>query len=1148
MKGKLGLLGVVVGAVALALVGVLQDVTTTKALIPLPVRPIAQNTTMAGGQSTNQLGQVQDSYAAAIAHRGTRSAASAGWSRGGAGMPDITIDDGVPLGDFNSITDLFCDSATLNDGDLISAISGINDGCPASGAPETAARCNNKTDDDADTLVNDGCPAIGPAESGANCLNNADDDLPIDSAPVPFTFDEGNTDLADPSVNLAYLAPRAGIFPMTDRFGTNIDGVWLFGAIYSGLTGSSMIPVNIFSLHIPWAPNSGVSQIWVGGAAAKPGTLCSDSGQNDPAAPTGAVSRTMGSWTTPIALTNTPPLKGDSDSPCSGGNCADKQVYGFWPDKSIVDASGGAQTIPVTQRALNAGPNSGTFKDVWHAEGVASGVTATWGATITERRWNGTSWAAEAAPTVTPTGGGVAEISFVEDALVAGDTYEDAGSLTLTCVGTSDYIVAIKAAAYPVSPTKDNDLVSNVYISTIRVKCGTTAGEVDKQAISLVSALTGITGPNAAESLSFNRPITATTPPGDHLQLRVGDTATLNFRELLRNVGSVDAAALNVLGAEAPDMDGNGTYDISVNWVDGSTTAVYGSDPDAQTPISVTDACVVGGGMACPTLNVSMTEPDGPMIMVRADLSITCNTAGRYLIPVKAVDMATALADSAPVNNVSWSSLSVSCWADAAAKAAADDGIDDNTGLYSSFNSATSEADLRKSGSAATRPATGIASDTGYVERWAAPDCFWYDGDDDAPDTNGDGWISGSESLTDPDLVALGGVAAVDSDGDCVADAAYAQPGKPVDHTDVAGGDMCPVIVYNEGNAPVVQVAYSKSADEDCDGLIDGNEYVFGSNPRMADSDGDGISDFLEVFMLTNPLNPDTDGDGYKDAPAPTYLNSNTAYDNCPAVYNPDQANNDGARRANGAVLPGTWASNPNQDKLGDACDEDDDNDRAMDIAETSVAPFTNPLVADTDGDRCVDGWESIALSDPTSATSKCPGTLTPALQTLARGCHLNLPGKALAPSFAGPLPDHGSYMGTEFVEMDPDGDGILCQSGGAITDPDSDNGKGLGVAPIEISDKIEAFGYNTAVSNKDTDGDGCEDWVEIADVNGDRVSNIIDVQWVAKRVFNVVGASDSDPIFDIDKNGAINVLDVQLEAQNSSLVKSNNCVPNPEG
>ena len=37
----------------------------------------------------------------------------------------------------------------------------INDGCPANGAPETGAQCDNALDDDADTFFNDGCPLAG---------------------------------------------------------------------------------------------------------------------------------------------------------------------------------------------------------------------------------------------------------------------------------------------------------------------------------------------------------------------------------------------------------------------------------------------------------------------------------------------------------------------------------------------------------------------------------------------------------------------------------------------------------------------------------------------------------------------------------------------------------------------------------------------------------------------------------------------------------------------------------------------------------------------------------------------------------------------------------------------------------------------------
>ena len=109
------------------------------------------------------------------------------------------------------------------------------------------------------------------------------------------------------------------------------------------------------------------------------------------------------------------------------------------------------------------------------------------------------------------------------------------------------------------------------------------------------------------------------------------------------------------------------------------------------------------------------------------------------------------------------------------------------------------------------------------------------------------------------------------------------------------------------------------------------------------------------------------------------------ADDNCPSVANPTQANNDGKRRDNGSVVPGSWASNPNQDKMGDACDPDDDNDRADDVAELAredppgTPDSTNPLAFDSDGDRCVDGVEGYLGKDPTLKTSKCPAAMSAA-------------------------------------------------------------------------------------------------------------------------------------------------------------------------
>jgi hypothetical protein len=86
--------------------------------------------------------------------------------------------------------------------------------------------------------------------------------------------------------------------------------------------------------------------------------------------------------------------------------------------------------------------------------------------------------------------------------------------------------------------------------------------------------------------------------------------------------------------------------------------------------------------------------------------------------------------------------------------------------------------------------------------------------------------------------------------------------------------------------------------------------------------------------------------------------------------------------------------------------------------------------------------------------------------------------------------------------------------------------------------------GYTTCANPTDSDGDGCEDWIEIVDVNGSRQANIVDVLLVAKRAFNIIPASDSDYVLDINKSGAVNIVDVLLAAQNSSLVKAHSPCP----
>ena len=214
------------------------------------------------------------------------------------------------------------------------------------------------------------------------------------------------------------------------------------------------------------------------------------------------------------------------------------------------------------------------------------------------------------------------------------------------------------------------------------------------------------------------------------------------------------------------------------------------------------------------------------------------------------------------------------------------------------------------------------------------------------------------------------------------------------------------------------------------------------------------------------------------------------AVDNCPSVGNPDQANVDGQRQPNGSQVDGEWASNPAQDGLGDVCDSDNDNDGLPDSSEYEAScPYR--LVADSDGDRALDGYEAAMGSDPCNAASKpvCTGT------------------------------------------TDSDGDGF--------TDCMEHSGYNTCAFAGDT-----APGYTTCASPTDSDGDGCPDWIEIVDVNGDRKADMNDAMYVAKRVFNLIPASDSDPVLDMDKNGRLGISDAFLAAKNSNLVRSHSTCP----
>jgi hypothetical protein len=326
----------------------------------------------------------------------------------------------------------------------------------------------------------------------------------------------------------------------------------------------------------------------------------------------------------------------------------------------------------------------------------------------------------------------------------------------------------------------------------------------------------------------------------------------------------------------------------------------------------------------------------------------------------------------------------------------------------------------------------------------------------------------------------------------------------------------------------------------------------------VADTDGDLASDFLEMRYSTNPGNPDTDYDGIKDRPEDDYVaaaagGSETAEavnadDNCPNKYNPGQENNDGKPVVNGAGIPGAVSSNPMADTMGDACDPDDDNDSMADVAELQYTSYgggctLNPLKGDSDGDHALDGVEIQIGSDP-CVNAATPAALIDVKTVLFRGGGISVPAQGEYGSVWNAENDMTEDAPNPSREKNADADYTGAPSAGTSVNSfgdggaDKDNDDGSNGNPSEISDVVEVKGFNTGPSKVDSDGDGCADWIEIADVNGDRKANVLDVLQVAQSGLGGEVTTEPDlTILDINKDRQINILDVQVEAKNSDLI-----------
>jgi clumping factor A len=318
------------------------------------------------------------------------------------------------------------------------------------------------------------------------------------------------------------------------------------------------------------------------------------------------------------------------------------------------------------------------------------------------------------------------------------------------------------------------------------------------------------------------------------------------------------------------------------------------------------------------------------------------------------------------------------------------------------------------------------------------------------------------------------------------------------------------------GNTPVCNVATKTCLGCTSDGQCGSNLFcVTQTGACDPDTDGDGLPDGLELLFGTDPNDADSDDDGVPDGQEPSW-NVDSDGDGLINALDPD-SDNDGL--FDGTEL-GLDCSNPATDLSKNACRPDGD----------AGATTTDPLDADTDGGGVSDGSEDFNLNGVVDAGETNPtlgngGDDANVVDTDGDGLSDGLETFIGSDPNDGDSDDDGLLDGEEpnpshdtdgdglinILDVDSDNDGLFdgTEAGQTCDDPDTDTSLGHCRADGDagatttfplvadtdgggVSDGSEDFNLDGVVDAGETDptlGNGGDD-ANVVDTDGDGLSD----------------------------------------------------------